>query len=862
MRTVLMIIVVLCVSICAFAANQDLSSALVKIAPKTEIAELEALIAQAKASGQTPDPAWTARILELIPLVKGHPGNATYDLQEFQSDGGFAPGAVIRPQQLTPLEQQIKELEFQIDGGASGAEPDPITYANLKEQLRNLYSQRNIRREHDPMDDGANTCPAAVIPSVPYYDFGDTWDKFGSDFDPITPCNTTHANDVIYSFNPQVTTSYTIAIDSADYDTYMYVNRSGACPGTVQVACDDDGGPGLLSLINVTLIAGTTYYIIVDGFSVDSGSYVLRIQDNCNLTCQFGDVIECAEPIVPTHSINDCNGACNNENLIPTWQDIAPGQTICGRGFTYTNHDGVSWRDTDSYRFTLAEPCSLRLTLNSEFATRLFVFNAGCPFGTALFTQVWTNACSTVTFITPCLPAGTYTLWAGPNVFTGIENYRDYRLRMDLIPCSGCRVDAYINAPGSGAWHTCVAGNDCNQRPSQDYNFAVNIPYESDWTFSTCNDDSIWDSFIYLNSTCCGGVIASDDDACGGVGLSVINCVHLQRGTYYLNVEGFSSTSCGPFVLNVSECLGSCCYGDPGNPVCSFINPTDCDSLSGIFTYQEPCSTGACYTRPQCGAGASFGQEPGLPDEAWNAFISDYASTTLQYDNYNVTGPIGSVRFWGVMADAGTAGTPPCTEQSYQFEISFIDTPTTQTYNVSLTGTLLTPIYFGLYHLTEFFATINPPCTLTDGWLRVAGVDSPQCDFYWSTTPFGDGILGRQSPSGGGGSTQANRQYAFCLGGACSKIDSVTILWQPGDARKLDWWMPQAGFVRIYSTTNASAIYPAGYAVIASGTVPAGHFTFTDVLEPDPLRIYVLTVECSNGALQAPDPNSPFRKIE
>lgn len=864
MRTVLMIIVVLCISIFVFAASQDMSSALVKTPPKTEIAELEALIAQAKAAGLTPDPNWTARIQELIPLVKDHPGNATYDLQEFQSDGGFAPGAVIRPQQLTPLEQQIKDLEFEIDGGFGAQEIDPVTYANLKDQLNVLYQQLPANRLRDPLDQGNDACPGTVISGLNYdQTYSDTGFTSGraNNYNPITPCNPTNAPDVIYSFTPPYSSWYTINTDGSSYDTYLYINRGGACPGNQQIACDDDGGLGLAAQVRVRLYDFETYYIIVDGYNANSGLYWLSIFDTCDVEPSLGDVYECPEVNGSGNSVNDCNGACNNTNNIPTWQNISPNQTIYGRSFTY-QVGAANWRDTDSYRFTLTEPCSLSITLSSSFETQLLVMSASCPWATFPFNQAWEYPCSTVTYITQCFQPGTYNLWVGPTFYTGMTLERNYRVRLGLIPCSGCQIDANINAPGSGAWHTCGAGNDNTLRPSSDYTFSVNIPYESDWTFSTCNDDSIWDSYIYLSSACNSGVIAQDDDGCGGVGLSVIDCQHLQQGTYYLTVEGFSSTGCGPFTLNVSECLGSCCYGDPGNPVCSFINPTDCDSLSGTFTNQEPCSSGACFTRPQCGAGAAFGQEPGLPDETWNAFISDYGSTTLQYDNYNVTSPIGSLRFWGVMADAGGAGTPPCSEQTYQFEIAFIDSPSTQTYSVSLTGTLLTPLYFGQYHLTEFFTTINPPCTLTDGWLRVAGVDSPQCDFFWSTTPFGDGTLGRQSQTTGGPSSQVSRQYAFCLGGTCQKIDSVTILWQPGDIRKLDWWMPQAGLVRIYSTTNASAIYPAGYAVIASGTVPAGHFTYSDFLEADPLRIYVLTVECGNGALQLPDPNSPFRKIE
>ncbi|MBL0062417.1 MAG: hypothetical protein IPP40_13280 [bacterium] len=583
MKRVLIATVVLCCSIYAIAAGPNPSLSLQTKAPKTEIAELETLIAKAKASGQTPDPAWTVRIQELIPLVKGHASKVPSDLTAFQVDGGFAPGAVIRPMELTPLEARIKELEFELSGGMSFQGVDPVTFANLKEQLNDLYAQRPANRERNPLDQGNATCPGTVIGGIPYTDSGTTV-GMGNDYNPITPCASSASNDVVYEFTPQVTQTYNISLQGSSYDTYLYVNTIG-CPGTTQVGCNDDWF-GLQSFVSVVLNGGQTYSIIVDGFSSGrEGDYILNITDNCDVVCQPNDVLECAETPGPGFEAIDCNGSCQNNSYGGTesWQDIAPYQTICGRGFTYITALGSNFRDVDTYRFTITEPCSLALTINAEFASDMLIVGGSCPYNFLTGFYSWQYSCSTVTFITQCFQPGTYALIVLPGSQTGLATPRDYRARVDLIPCSGCSVDAFLQAPGSAGWNTCGAGNHNNLRPSEDYTFAVNIPSDGEWTFSTCNDDSIWDSYIYLTDACNFNIYMQDDDACGGVGLSVISCVNLVAGNYYLTVEGWSFDGCGPFVLNVFECAGSCCYGDPGNPTCDYVGPNECGGLGGTL---------------------------------------------------------------------------------------------------------------------------------------------------------------------------------------------------------------------------------------------------------------------------------------
>ncbi|MCB1060555.1 MAG: hypothetical protein KDB65_10000 [Calditrichaeota bacterium] len=848
MKKYVLILVLAVVSGLGFAVAKKFTEDAGVNPPKVEIAKLEKQVSEAKQAGQAVDPGLSSRIRELVPQVSGHPGQikaeATgYSTAEMLStpDGAVWVNTNL---DLSPLEQEISRLEWELTGGLSSQQPDEITRMNLKDRLNELYSRRPENRERNPLDQGNDICPATVITGVPYYDSGTTVGD-SNNFVPITPCNTSLAPDVIYQFTPLAGGSYTISLCGSSYDTYLYVNTTGICPGTIQVACNDDFC-GLQSQVTVNMTVGTTYFIIVDGFNTASGNYTLALTRACEVVCQPTDILECAgEAIDSSNARLDCDGGCNNDDYggVNTFGSIAPFQTVCGRAFTYTGPSGIVFRDTDWYRFTLAEDCSVKVILWSEFAAKCQILSDdNCATTNVLHIFTTNILCDATVSQTTCLPAGDYILWVGPNNFTGLNGLANYRARLDILPCSGCRIDASITAPSSGGWHTCVGGNDCAVRPSQDFNYCVNIPYEGDWTFTVCNDDSIWDSYIYLMSTCCGSVIAENDDGCGGVGLSVISCEHLTAGTYYLLVEGFSSGSCGPFNLRVEECLGACCYGTPANPSCAFISQADCDSLGGAWSVMEPCSSGACFERPTCGDFAMKSQQPYLPDEAWNAFVSDFQSPYLEYDDYYVPAPIGHIKFWGLTADYPSA--TPCVEDPQLVEIVFLDSVGgghIEDYNVALTGTPV-PYAYAPYTIMEYETRLDPPCSILGGYVRIAGVLGSGCDFYWATSPFGNSYSIYENAGLRG---VAQWDYAFCLSPQCDPIDSVTIITNAPDVYTMTWYLPQSGYVRVYGSSSPNAVFPNTYSVTAEGFLPAGYFSGYSFYDYDPQRLYVVTNECS-----------------
>lgn len=87
-----------------------------------------------------------------------------------------------------------------------------------------------------------------------------------------------------YTFFADLGDSVTLATTSASFDTTLTLYRSPSLPavgdarvGYTLVAFDDDGGPGLLSLISLGSLAAGYYVVAVEEFGSSGGSYVLDI---------------------------------------------------------------------------------------------------------------------------------------------------------------------------------------------------------------------------------------------------------------------------------------------------------------------------------------------------------------------------------------------------------------------------------------------------------------------------------------------------------------------------------------------------------------------------------------------------------
>ncbi|MBI1853249.1 MAG: PPC domain-containing protein [Planctomycetes bacterium] len=154
--------------------------------------------------------------------------------------------------------------------------------------------------------------------------------------DPTFPCGGGGVpfNSLWYRFIPSSSGNYQIDLCGSSYDTLLGIWTGPACGPYVNVACNDDFC-GLQSLLTVTLTAGVTYRIEIDGFSNATGTGLLNISGPLppiNDTCSAATVLSGSGPFpitgseftsLATTDFNDpsqgCTGSQNSNSVWFTW---------------------------------------------------------------------------------------------------------------------------------------------------------------------------------------------------------------------------------------------------------------------------------------------------------------------------------------------------------------------------------------------------------------------------------------------------------------------------------------------------------------------------------------------------------------
>lgn len=131
----------------------------------------------------------------------------------------------------------------------------------------------------EPLDGGstsgggdANSCAVTPIEGTgPWLAFGETSGvslRGGS-------CGGDAAPEMIHAWTPSVSGTYLIGVEGADFDTVAYV-LEGSCEG-MELACNDQVGMPNVAQLEITVSAGQTYLVVVDGNDNQSGGYILYI---------------------------------------------------------------------------------------------------------------------------------------------------------------------------------------------------------------------------------------------------------------------------------------------------------------------------------------------------------------------------------------------------------------------------------------------------------------------------------------------------------------------------------------------------------------------------------------------------------
>lgn len=329
----------------------------------------------------------------------------------------------------------------------------------------------------------------------------------------------TPGNEQVYSFTPLNTGIHEISVNHSSGGWVDLFIKSGSCSSTGWTYIDDVFSSATNFL---TLNAGQTYYFLLDdeNTSASSGSISIDCPTPVADPCTLISELTCDQP--SSFALSSGSGAWNPPGPWGTpgnEQVYSYTPQVSGTYDVQVNHTSSGWVDL----FYKAGNCGQN----------------GWSYVNDIFSSE-TNSLN---------------LTGGVTYYFLIDDENTSASSGSInisCPCLGNTVDAVLtlNNNVSVSNNTQGACDDCGLRSSEDITYEVNIPCAGEYTFETCNL-ATWDTYLYLTSSPCSGILASNDDNCSL--RSSITYSFNSGGTYYLTVEGFSSSSAGQFALSISK---------------------------------------------------------------------------------------------------------------------------------------------------------------------------------------------------------------------------------------------------------------------------------------------------------------------
>ncbi len=205
-------------------------------------------------------------------------------------------------------------------------------------------------------------------------------------------------------------------------------------------ACNDDYyfeeepcGVYVSFVANLPVVAGETYYIMVDGYGSSFGDYQLRVEAHlgCLATCLPGEAPE-GEPPLQNDQPNAYNDGCGGG---PGGFQELPGDAngainVCGVSGWFTFYDS-DYRDTDWFTVTVGPGGVVHAELFAEWPTSLFHL-APTDCNTVSVVQQVTSSCTLATMDVVGAPGEVIWLWTGPTTFSSPTGENPYEFDYDL----------------------------------------------------------------------------------------------------------------------------------------------------------------------------------------------------------------------------------------------------------------------------------------------------------------------------------------------------------------------------------------------------------------------------------------------
>ena len=215
-------------------------------------------------------------------------------------------------------------------------------------------------RRGTPAND--NCAGASVIESnrLPFTTTGTTFGA-ANDFNPGTPClrsnQSASGRDVVFQFTSADSQNYDVTVTPVgNYDVTVYIVTS--CPGLGGCSSADVGGDGEAESLRRNLTAGTTYFIIVDGFQADAGDFTISLIPTIPLA-----------PPAPSELVATVVNA-NRVDL--TWRDNSSNEL----GFRVLRSlDNINYTEIATLPPNTTSFSDTTVTANTTFFYRIVAFN-------------------------------------------------------------------------------------------------------------------------------------------------------------------------------------------------------------------------------------------------------------------------------------------------------------------------------------------------------------------------------------------------------------------------------------------------------------------------------------------------------
>ena len=321
----------------------------------------------------------------------------------------------------------------------------------------------------------------------------------------------------VFKFTATQSGAHTINVTNSGYYVDLFI-KGGSCSGSGWTFIDDIYTSGSNT---GNLTAGVTYYFLIDDENTSPSSGTLSI------TC-------------PSQAVDPC------ASITALTCDVNSGFSLSGSGAW--NPPGPWGTPGEEAVFSYTPPISGTYdiqVLNSGYYVDLFYSTSCGSSGWTYISDIYTNETNSVSLV------GGVTYY----FLIDDENTAASSGAINIsCPCypppGGIDASVVVNSNTSYSSTTVGACNDCSLRPSKDRVLEMEITCAGTYTFSTCNN-ATWDTYLYLTTQPCGGsIIALNDDACS-LRSSITST--LAVGTYYLAIEGWSSSSQGAFTVDISK---------------------------------------------------------------------------------------------------------------------------------------------------------------------------------------------------------------------------------------------------------------------------------------------------------------------